>query len=88
MNPALLRSQNSYTEGDILVIPMSVILSSRTGPGPNSDISKAGGDRAKILNPWEKALASLSDEDKKQFSTSSDAVPLSMLDVLKSVGLF
>ena len=67
---------------------MSVIIPSRTAPGPNSDIPKAGGDRADMVNPWEKALALLSDEDKKQFNTSSDAVPLSMIDTLKSVGLF
>ena len=67
---------------------MPVSIPSRTGPGPNPDISKADRDRAEIMNPWEKALALLSDEDKTQFSTSSDAAPLSMLDVLKSVGLF
>lgn len=67
---------------------MSVIIPSRTGPGPNLDIPKAGGDRTEIMDPWEKALALLSDEDKKQFNTSSDAAPMGMLDVLKSVGLF
>ena len=67
---------------------MSVSVPSRTGSGPNPDIPKAGDHRAEIMNPWEKALALLSDEDKKQFNTSSDAAPLSMLDVLKGVGLF
>ena len=65
---------------------MSISMPSRTGSGPNPDIPKASGDRAEIMNPWEKALALLSDEDKKQFNTASDAAPLSMLDVLKSVG--
>ena len=67
---------------------MSVIIPSRTGPGPHPDIPKAGGDRAEMVNSWEKALALLSDEDKKQLNTSSDAAPLSMIDILKSVGLF
>ena len=47
-------------------------------PCPNPDIFKSGDDRAEIMNPWEKSLALLSDEDKKQFKTSSDAAPMSI----------